>query len=107
MKKELTQYQVIELAKAKHADNPLVSALLATLLEARCAVEQHQPMLASYSTAMLELLRDPSQPGRSIPHANTDLVTSAAKMASALDLYARTVMNLACVLQGLGEDIVY
>ena len=105
MKKDLKQYEVVELAQMKYGENPLVSPLLVTLMEARAIASQND--VAGYSTAMLEVLRKPSEAGRSIPLSNSDLVTSAAKMASALDLYARTVLNLACVLQALGEDFSY
>jgi hypothetical protein len=105
-KKEHSQHEVVELAQ-KYKDNPGVATLLSTLTEARCLAERHLSSASGYATATLEVLRNPAQAGRSIPYSSADTVTDAAKAASALDLYARTVINLACVLESLGEEVIY
>lgn len=103
----LSQTQLIEFARAKHETDPVIRMCLLGVVESRARVAEHRYALQP----RMELLEGF---GTGAPHQhlhvglnNVDLVTHAAAMASALDTYARALLDIATRLQELGEKFEY
>ena len=102
--KETSQEEIIRLA-VKHKDNPAISVLLTSFNESKAAAIQSSHYLDSRIGVALNSID--FKHDFSIPLDNKDIVIEAHKLASAMSSMNMTLMNLACVLQSLGEDIVY
>lgn len=102
--KDTTQAELETLA-SKHPGNAAVRALLTSLIEAKARVAgahvEVEAMIANQKRAI------EGQEDFSVMLDNTDFVGSAAKAASALSTMSAHYLNLATILQSLGEDIVY
>lgn len=99
-----TQAQLVELAM-KRQDNPGVRALLLSLTEAKTQLQLAKTQLNAAGQAVDYALA--GEPDFSIPLDSSHIVVSAAKMSAAMTRMASDYINLATVLQALGEDISY
>jgi len=100
----MTQAQLFALSE-KYVENPGVSALRTSLLEAKTiALAAHQGVEAHLGVQRRALA---GEPGFSVALDNSEFVATAAKAAAAMSRMAGDFMTLACVLQQLGEEVHY
>lgn len=102
--KETTQAEIIALAE-KHKSNPAISALLASFSESKTTATN----TANYLNTRIDVAINSINFKHNfrIPLNNEDFVTEAHKLACEMTIMNKTILNLACILQSLGEDIVY
>ncbi|MFK4706217.1 hypothetical protein ABIC83_003056 [Roseateles asaccharophilus] len=102
--KETTQAELETLA-AKHLGKAGVRAMLTSLMEAKAKVAGAHVEIESMVAIQKRAIA--GDQGFSVMLDNTDFVASAAKAAAALSTMSTTYMNLAVILNSLGENVVY
>ena len=99
-----TQAELLELAK-KYKDNNGVKLILLSLSESRNAVENHLSFVETRIRSFK--LGIHSKDGYSVHGGQSEFVQSAYELAAAVERMAWDFTTLACMLEGLGEEIKY
>lgn len=99
----VTQSDLRAMAEKHRGTNVAVSAILTSLLECEIQAKQHLGAVRGYVGIVEKAVE--GEPDYRVMLDQSDLVTSAAKAATALSRIAADYMTLATILQGLGENV--